>query len=47
LPDGICIFKPKIPVWNILESLGMENVGILYDHFGVYKCHLEYPMAIW
>jgi hypothetical protein len=35
-----CIFKPKIPNWEILEALGMEKVGILY-------AHLEYIRAIW
>jgi hypothetical protein len=25
------IFIRKIPIWFILEVLGMENVGIFYD----------------
>jgi hypothetical protein len=37
LPDGICTFKPKIP---ILECNGMEKDGILNGH-------LVYIMTIW
>jgi hypothetical protein len=30
---------PKIPIWVILEDLGIENVGIFYDY-------LEYFTAV-
>jgi hypothetical protein len=26
------VFKPKIPIWKILECLRMENAGIFYGH---------------
>jgi hypothetical protein len=26
------VFKPKIPIWLVLEGLTMENLGIFYDH---------------
>jgi hypothetical protein len=38
LPDGICIFKPKIPIWvNFEGGLAMED--ILWP-FGLFYCHL-------
>jgi hypothetical protein len=39
LPDGL-FFKPKIPIWVILEGLRMENAGIFYGP-------LEYCTVIW
>jgi hypothetical protein len=39
LPDGL-YSNQKSQFWYILERLGMENVGIVYDH-------LEYFTAIW
>jgi hypothetical protein len=58
LPDGFvfdvfvfCI--PKIPIWVYLESLGMENVGIVFviltilRPFGIIYFHLVYFVAIW
>jgi hypothetical protein len=30
LPDGMRIFKPKIQIWIILESLAMEDADIFY-----------------
>jgi hypothetical protein len=35
LPDGLCIFIPKIPIW-----VNLENVTIWYGH-------LEYCSYIW
>jgi hypothetical protein len=32
-------YKPKIPIWVYFESLGIENVGIIYGH-------MEYLTAI-
>jgi hypothetical protein len=26
------ILIPKIPIWEILEGLGIENVGTFYDN---------------
>jgi hypothetical protein len=26
------ILTPKISIWVYLEGLGMENIGIFYDH---------------
>jgi hypothetical protein len=34
------IFKPKIPIWVILEGLAMEDVGTFYGH-------LVYFVVIW
>jgi hypothetical protein len=48
-PDGqdyqIVVFKPKIPIWEILEGLGLENVLIFYDHL-VHLCSfgIFYPV---
>jgi hypothetical protein len=39
LPDGLFSFQKSQFGFNI-EGLGMENVGIFYDHF-------EYFAAIW
>jgi hypothetical protein len=39
LPDGLFYYQ-KSQFGYILEGLGMENVGIFYDH-------LEYIMAFW
>jgi hypothetical protein len=39
LPDGFFSFK-KSHFAKILECLGMENVGMFYDH-------LEYFTALW
>jgi hypothetical protein len=52
LPDGI-FFKPRIPIWQILEGLSKEGVGLFYSHLvyfmaiGVFCGHLVYLMVIW
>jgi hypothetical protein len=49
LPDGIHIFKPKIPIWAIFEGLEMGKIGIFYGiwkillTFGIFYGHV----AIW
>jgi hypothetical protein len=47
LPDGLHIFKPKIPIWVI--SGGPCNGRCLYIkwNFGLFYGHLVYLMAIW
>jgi hypothetical protein len=39
LPDGLFSYQ-KSKFGNILEGLGMEKIGVFYDH-------LEYFTAIW
>jgi hypothetical protein len=58
LPDGIFAYQ-KSNFGNILEGLGMDNVGIFYCHlvyfiaiwyilpFGIFYCHLIYFIAFW
>jgi hypothetical protein len=40
LPDGMYMFKPKIPIRVIFEGRKIENIDILY-------VHLEYITDIW
>jgi hypothetical protein len=42
LPDDI-FFKPKVPIWENLESLEMEDVW----QFGLFYGYLVYFMGIW
>jgi hypothetical protein len=35
------VFKPKYQFGNILEGLGIENVGIFYDHLEYFYGCLE------
>jgi hypothetical protein len=47
LPDGICIFKTKTPIWvNFGVSCNERYLDILLP-FGLFYCHLVYFIAIW
>jgi hypothetical protein len=47
LPDGICIFKPKIPIWlNLGVSCNGKCLYIVCP-FGQFSGHLVYFMALW
>jgi hypothetical protein len=42
------LFKPKIPIWKILDGLRLENVDIFYGHLEyLHNGHMEYFMNIW
>jgi hypothetical protein len=49
LPDGIGIFKPKIPILvNFGGGLPVEDVGRFYGHLFYLFCdRLVYLVAIW
>jgi hypothetical protein len=34
------LFKPKIPIWEISESLAMEDVGIFYGNLVNFPANL-------
>jgi hypothetical protein len=43
LPDGISIFKPKIPIWvnfgascNGRDWYILWHFGLFFDHFGIF-----------
>jgi hypothetical protein len=48
LPDGY-IFIQKSRFGYILEGLGMEQIGILYGHFGIFygPCYIVWSFGVY
>jgi hypothetical protein len=41
------IFKPKIPIWVIMEGLAMDDVRIFYSIWSIIQPFNTYFVAIW